>query len=383
MAIRIMHILGSWGAGGAEAGILRLINSLPADDFIHSLCILGIQSKEPAVPDEIALYRLPKHIHGRIAAIGLYSIFKKAKTDIAHVNNLSPWLDTALGARLAGCKCIMTFHGIENTSMQLDSLRRLLLRVSLSLSSSVTAVADSAGELLKHLMKRNSLSLTVIPNGVDTNFYKPYASVAERLFIREKLGLPKNAFLFGCVAAFRPVKNHAGLLKAFQKALCEESPDSAQHVSMVFVGNGPLQADMHSLAKKLGIEKSVIFLGNRNDVPHILRALDVFVLNSTTEGLSYAILEAMATGLPVIATDVGANPQIVAHGNKGCIVRQGDENAMAAAIAYAIRNKPHLVELGAAARREVIERYSIQAMAAGYMALYEEIMGPNAIHESH
>jgi glycosyltransferase involved in cell wall biosynthesis len=369
-----MHIFGSWGYGGAELGTLGLIKALPATRFSHSICILGPQYQPAPIPSAIELHNASIKSRDRLAALRLCRILRKTRTDIAHVNNLAPWFDVALASVLAGCKCVLTFHGVEQGSFEFSASQRIRAKLSLHLSAAVTAVAESACTLLRDLLKVEGRQFVTINNGVDTDLFTPCASSAERQTVRDMIGLPQNAFVIGCVAALRPVKNHEGLLRAFREAL-QSSPEIADQVWLALAGDGPLRAQLQVLSRDLDIDKNIVFLGHRQDVIRILKALDVFVLNSVTEGMSYSLLEAMAVGLPTIATDVGSNPELIGDRKRGLLVPTGDGEALVKAILLAVGDRALMRSMGAEARDWIVERYSIKAMACRYAGVYEQIMG--------
>ena len=177
------------------------------------------------------------------------------------------------------------------------------------------------------------------------------------------------------MAALRPVKNHDGLLKAFAKAVSEKSSLFNEDVCLVLVGEGSLETKLRHLSQSLGIETQVIFLGRRNDIHKVLQTFDVFILNSRTEGMSYAILEAMACGLPVIATDVGANSELITHDTEGYLFPQGDTKSLVNYISQIANDRTRLIEMGKNARKKIIKSYSLKKMISSYKTLYEEVIG--------
>ena len=187
--------------------------------------------------------------------------------------------------------------------------------------------------------------------------------------------LPENGFLFGCVSALRPVKDHEGLIKAFSLFMSgNQSIAKQKNANLVLVGDGPLASELQLYSRQFGIKEKVIFMGRHNDIHKILQALDAFILNSKTEGMSYAILEAMASGLPVIATNVGANTELIGHGIEGYLYSPGDLKSLSGYIAELIRNEACLSKMGEAARNKIVKSYSINKMVSSYKDLYEEVL---------
>jgi glycosyltransferase involved in cell wall biosynthesis len=327
------------------------------------------------LPAGINCYSLGLNGRSYSAFVRLTKLLKSTKTDIAHVNNLAPWLDVGIASKLAGCKCIETFHGVEEKLNKFPVWRRGLLRTACALSSRVTAVSESSKSLLAELSGIKKHEIKVIPNGVDTDMFCPPLSYNDKNKIRASLNLPENRFLVGCVSALRPVKDHEGLIRAFALFL-SSNQNAAMHGSanLVLVGDGPLASELKLLSKQLGIRDKIVFMGLQTDVQEILRAIDVFVLNSKTEGMSYAVLEAMSTGLPVIATAVGANIELVSHGDEGYLVSHGDIESLAAYMVRLGTNPSLLSKMGQKAREKIIKDYSLNRMVSSYNDLYRELL---------
>ncbi|MBN8727800.1 MAG: glycosyltransferase [Xanthomonadales bacterium] len=207
-----------------------------------------------------------------------------------------------------------------------------------------------------------------IPNGVDIDRFRP-ASASERQALRADAGFPDDALLIACVANLTPVKHHADLLEAF--ALVRRKCPAAH---LLLAGSGPLEADLRARAGTLGIGAAVHFLGSTEEVERTLRMADLAVLASATEGLSNALLEAQASGLAVVATRVGGNPDLVVEGQTGCLVPPRDPPALAAALLRLAGDPALRATFGAAARRRAVERHAPAAMVAAYDALYRELV---------
>jgi len=379
--MKVMHILGNFGPGGAEMGVVRLIQSFSEDYFSHSVCSISSNiSMKELLPDRINCYSLGINGASYTAFLSLFKLLKKTKTEIAHVNNLAPWFDVAFASRLAGCKCIETFHGIEDNLIKFSFKRRMFLRLASQYTSSITAVAESARDLLVELSGIKRHQIKVLPNGIDIDYYKANSSDDEKIKLRISLNLPENGFLIGCVAALRPVKDHKGLIEAFAMVISNKRPiGTNKGIYLILVGDGPLAPELKNLSKQLHVEDKIIFMGRRNDVNKILQALDAFILNSKTEGMSYAILEAMASGLPIVATNVGANAELISHGVEGYLYRPGDLKSLTGTMVELMRNENLLLKMGQKAREKVAKSYSITKMESSYKNLYEEVLSQRKI----
>jgi len=373
--MRIMHILGNFGPGGAEMGVVRLARYLSDPGITHSICSFGPDLEmQKHLPKDVACYTLGIKGADRTAFWSLFKLLKETATDVVHVNNIGPLIDSVIASKLARCCCIETFHGVEESSTEFAVLKKAFLRFAALHTNGLTAVSDSAADLLHSLTGIKRTRLKVIPNGVDTDFFRPGHFQEEKIELRLKMGLPPTALIFGCVAALRPVKNHSGLIRAFAEAdsLLSDTP-GGNNLFLTLVGDGPLENELRKLARQLNVSEKVRFLGRRDDVQDVLRALDIFVLNSQTEGLSYALLEAMASGLPSIVTKVGSNGQLVEDDVEGKIVPFGDAEALTRSIVWIARNPDRIPSMGMKAREKVVKKFALDKMISSYRNLYREI----------
>jgi sugar transferase (PEP-CTERM/EpsH1 system associated) len=180
--------------------------------------------------------------------------------------------------------------------------------------------------------------------------------------------------VIGTAGRLDPVKNQAALVDALRR-IHDRDPGRAGRLKLIIVGDGPLRAGLEQRVQAAGLQKQVSLLGARQDVPALMRGMDVFALPSTNEGISNTVLEAMASGLPVVATRVGGNPELVVDGVTGMLVAPGDDASLAEALArYAgdpLLRRAH----GAAGRARAVEEFSIEAMMKRYCDLYDEVLG--------
>ncbi len=241
------------------------------------------------------------------------------------------------------------------------------------LNSRYDAVIAPAHEILTALSTHEGLNASKmlwIANGVDTDRFRP-GSAERRQTARQALGLAKDEIAFGCVASLYPVKNHALLLRSFARVLA-----STPRAKLLLVGAGALAEPLAAQARELGIAHAVEMLGARPDIHQILPALDVAVLASRSEGMSNALLEAMACGLPVVATAVGGNLQLVRDGRTGFLVPSDDTEAMADALGRLAASALLRSTLGTAGQRRIEAEFSLGAMVNAYDRLYQRLMAP-------
>ena len=213
-----------------------------------------------------------------------------------------------------------------------------------------------------------SRKITQIYNGVDSVKFHPRSGP------RGPIGPPGfatgDAILIGSVGRLAHVKDFPTLIRAFDR-LRELWPEGRTRLRMVIVGEGTTRPECERLIAELGLGEQTWLAGDRSDIPELMRAMDLFVLPSLGEGISNTILEAMACGLPVIATDVGGNPELVAPGKTGTLVPVADHEKMAQALLAYVRDPARMAQEGRAARAEIEARFSMEAMVAGYLRVYD------------
>jgi glycosyltransferase involved in cell wall biosynthesis len=213
--------------------------------------------------------------------------------------------------------------------------------------------------------------IKVIRNGVDTERFRPRSKAAAR----GAIGIPEEAFVIGAVGRLVPVKDYPTLLSALAVIR-----DRGIAFHALIAGTGPLRQQLQAMADSLRLH-NVTFLGNRNDVEQVLSAFDVFVLSSSSEGLSNTIQEAMATGLPVVATRVGGADELIDQSRTGLLVPPGSPDALADAITLLARDREARQRMGEEARRRAENAFGLDRMIRDYESLYLSLgaSGPDAI----
>ena len=213
--------------------------------------------------------------------------------------------------------------------------------------------------------------IEIVPSGID---FSPFEKLGGRDFLRKEFGFADDDFLVGIVAALEDHKGHRYLLEAAQ-ILKERAPK----VKIVIVGKGSLELDLDQQARALGVTDLVFFLGFRDDVPRILASLDLFVLSSHLEGLGTSIMDAMASRLPVVATQVGGIPEVVIHEETGLLVSPRNPAALAEAILKIYQDRDLARRLGERGYEVVHEKFSAEAMARRIIAVYEKLAAKKGV----
>ena len=227
------------------------------------------------------------------------------------------------------------------------------------------AVGEEVANVLRRTLRLRAVR--VIPTAVSVQAYR--AAAAARDVWRRREGFRKEDVLFVCVAGLRPEKNHALLLEAFAHGALHQR---AAH--LLLVGVGALREALGARVRELGLGDSVRFFGFRTDLAEVLAAADVFVLPSDREGNPLAVLEAMAAGIPVIATAVGGVPELFESGLSGLLVPPGDTTALSAALERIYHDPALRRTMGANALRRAEERFDISVAALAYAQLYESLL---------
>ena len=369
MKIKILHILHSLQIGGLENGVVNLINNLNDGRFKHVICCVdssGPMAERLKIPIEI--FSLQKgDRRDYLLPFKIAKIIKKTRPDIVHTRNWAA-IDGVVGARLAGVKFIIHGeHGREATDP--TGANNLRKRVRKGLNPWITKFIAVSAELRNWLVYDigiNEQKVVQIINGVDTEQFKP---PEEKQEAKKKLGFKPNSFIIAIVGRLDPVKDHETLFKAF-KIFSENNPESA---NLVILGTGHLEDRLKTVVKELDISEEVIFIGGTDRVPEFYRCVDVYVLPSIAEGVSNTILEAMASGLPVITTRVGGNTELVEDGKTGFLFNPGDYRSLAEKITAYFKNPSLVREHGLAGRARTEKDFSLSVMVKKYERIYSSL----------
>jgi glycosyltransferase involved in cell wall biosynthesis len=241
----------------------------------------------------------------------------------------------------------------------------LLYRLGSDWVDGIVAVSeDVKRSILETMAGIPAAKISVIPNCVEVSRYRRRGDGEE---LRRKLGCGAREHLMTTVATLKPQKGHRFLLEAAAR-LVPEFP----HLRVLLVGDGELRDELQRFAAREGIQENVHFLGTRADVPEILSASDSFVLPSLWEGLPMALMEAMASGLPVIATDVSGTREVMLSGETGALIPPGDVQALVEAMMSILEDPGSWRAMGAAGRKRVEEQYSVQKQARDYVTLFQQ-----------
>jgi sugar transferase (PEP-CTERM/EpsH1 system associated) len=366
--LRVLHILNRLDQGGTELIALKVIDGLNKNIFEHRLATLrGFDPllRDLPIPGGQLLNTGDASAGFQFPLFRLARLMRAYRPHIVHSRNWGA-IEAIPAARLARVPvAIHSEHGYELEMLAgLPNRRRLFRRAAYAMADAVFTVTC---ELRDYHAKQAWISperIEVIYNGVDTKRFSPCPE--SRMVLRRKFDLPQNRFIVGTVGRMVPIKDHATLLRAVD-LLVQRGVDAHG----LLVGSGPeLERTKEMVNKYPGLASRVSFLGASEEVPELLNTMDVFALPSISEGMSNTLLEAMSTGLPVIATGVGGNKEVIDDGKSGWLIRPRDPEALASLLNHLASEDNLRRNYGAAARARVVERFSLQRMLNDYTQLY-------------
>lgn len=374
----IAHVLYRLDTGGMERIALSVINHT-RDRYRHAvICLAGYGGFRNEIADAsvpcLSLDKRPGKDPG--CYFRLWRALRTLKPDLVQTYNIGA-LDAAPIIRFAGVRWIVhAEHGRDVTDPRGDNPKYLRLRRWIApLIACYIAVSRDLQSWLIDRAGIRADKVTCIENGIDVAMYES-ARVAPRPRVLLGDFAPLGSVLIGNVARLDKVKDQAGLLTAF-KLLCDQAGRTTA-CRLIIVGDGPERAALQDRIEQLGLTGTVRLLGNRSDVAALLAECDVFVLSSIAEGMPVTLLEAMASGLPVVATDVGGIATVLENGVTGTLVPAGDPTALAEALDAYISDEALRHHHGDAGHARVTTRFGLSAMLSAYTALYDKLLGRTA-----
>ncbi len=368
----VVHIVHRFDTGGLENGVVNLINHMPREACCHR--VVALTEIAPAFSarvqrgdvEFVALHKPPGH--GARLYPRLYRLLRQWRPAVVHTRNLAA---LEMQAAAWAARVPLRLHGEHGRDVEdLDGTSRHHQRLRRLYAPFVHRYVALSQDLARYLTERVGIAagrVEQIYNGVDAGRFHPAAGGPEPI-----PGAPFAApvhWLVGTVGRMQTVKHQPLLARAFVRMLALD-PALRTRARLLLVGDGPLRAQAQAVLDEAGVADLAWLPGERADVPAVMRGLHAFVLPSLAEGISNTILEAMASGLPVVATAVGGNPELVADGRSGLLVPPDDVDAMAQALLRLARDPQAARAMGAAGRADVERRFSLDAMVAAYQRLY-------------
>jgi glycosyltransferase involved in cell wall biosynthesis len=360
---RVLLLNNSLAMGGIETMILDFARAAQQGLFEASVGVL-----EPGGSLESQVRNLVGKVHhipnrsgiDPMTAVRLWKLCRREKIEVLHSHNYASWFYAGLAMRFgAASRHIHTEHsGVEPSPKRFMAERMLAAK-----TDAVVAVSKDVKRYMVETVGIADNRIQVVYNGVNTSRFKFNSDARAR--IRSELQLADADVVAGVVARLEPIKAHAYLLDSMS-IVQRTNPN----VRLLVVGNGGLRNVLEDKVKTFGLSNAVFFLGERQDIPEILSALDFYVLPSENEGMNLSLLEAMSVGLPVVARNVGGNSEIVRHGETGFLVPGNGEDAFAESLLRIAGDAETRRRMGTAGNRRVLSFFDQARTVDTYRALY-------------
>jgi sugar transferase (PEP-CTERM/EpsH1 system associated) len=362
-----------FAAGGLENVLVQLINGLPRQAFRHTIIALTSADREFAARierDDVNIVEMgkppgqPFRLYPR-----MYRLLRELRPDVLHTCNLAALEFVPVAALARVPRRVHAEHGWDVADLEGNNRRfRLLRRLYRPFVNEFVAVSGQLHGYLRDAIGVHPSRLHLVANGVDTGRFRP-----RRADDQAPGGFPFSRpehWVVGTVGRLEPVKNQALLARAFVR-MVQARPPGAERLRLAIVGGGPGAEEVAAPLIQAGLGERLWMPGVRRDVPEILRSLDCFVLPSLSEGTSCTLQEAMATELPIIATNVGGNANLLEQGRCGTLVASQDEEGMARALAGCFLGQAAAAAQGAEGLRVAHEKYALSSMMGRYEQLFQ------------
>ncbi len=368
--VKILHVIDSLGVGGMERVVIDVANGLEPDGFQQTVCCLSRKGEfAQLLSERVRCIDLGKGEKAdRLMPLKIASLIRQEQPDIVHSQSWSG-IDTAIARLMTErFRLVHSEHGRNFPRLDSEPIaRRIARRALYHLADAVFAVSN---EVRDHYCRETRFPperMPVIPNGIDlSRIDETDASGA-----REEFCIADEDFVIGTVARLDETKDTITLVRAFARlSQFHQNPG----LKLMIVGDGSERARLENFIAEQGLNSSVIFAGLRHDVPRLLKTMNVFALSSLSEGMPITVLEAMAAGSPVVATKVGALPELVEEGKTGFLVESKQPEAMAERLASFLANRELAKSFGLEARRKVEREFSLDSMLRRYADLYISVL---------
>jgi len=366
---KLLHVVGRFDFGGTERQQAELIKRLPADRYEQTIAAMQKGAFAAEVEERgIPVIEFPFTSFYDIRAVRNYlalaRLIRRERFQLVHCHNFYSNIFGTIAARLAGTRTIITSRRDLGGMFTKTQLR--VQRLAYKFSAAVLANSQGVKRVLVENEQVSEAKIHCVYNGIDTDRFAPREPSAD---VAQSLGIAPGSPVVGKVGNLHPWKGFDVFIR-IAAAVNASRPDAR----FLIVGDGTEHQRLKQMARELHLEQSVTFAGARGDIPEMLALMSVFVLSSPAEGLPNAVLEAMACGLPVVASNVGGVPETVSNGETGFLVSPGDAAGFAEKILQLLNDPTHARQMGEAGRRKVVEQFSCERLVENMQALYDEII---------
>ncbi len=365
--IRILHLVPDLDAGGLQHGLVQLIARLPSDRFVHEVCCLHGSGRAGArLSPEVPVHELYAGWHDPRTPVRLTRIARQFHPHVIHARNWSTWPDSTIARMMTRQpRLVFSLHGWD-TDQPISRSRATVCRWLARRTDQLCAVSRRAADLFAREIGLAPSTFEILPNGVDVHRFQP---LTDRQAVRREWGIPPEAIVIGSAGRLEPIKDYPTLLTAFARLLNQVT----HRCELLLIGDGAERESLHRAAWALGIADHVRLLGWQENMPRLLNTLDVFTLTSRREGMSNAILEAMACGLPIVATAVGGNPELVRHGVHGSLITPRNVPELTRALLDMTRSASTRTAMGQRSRQRAVHEFSLERTTQRYARMYTRL----------
>ena len=367
--IRVLRIISNLGVGGVQKRMVSLLPKLNKERYDVSVCSfksgeLRRGLEQSGIPVKI----IPRRFKfDPVCIYRLCSIMKKENIDIVHTHCHKPNTTGRIAAKLAGVPVIIANE--HNMDTWKSNWQLTLDKWLSAYSDKIIAVSEAVKSFYVKNTNVPADKFEVIYNGVDLDSWQK--NIPSQEIIAEKkaeLGLLRDDKIITAIGRLHPQKGHEHLLRAAKKII-----PKMQNLKFLIIGDGPMRLSLESLSERLGIKENIVFTGNREDIKDMLYLSDLSVISSIREGFSNVVLESMACGKPLVATDVGGNNEIIIDGENGFIVPSKDEDALADKMLILAGNEELTKKMGLTAK-QTVEKFSLMKMIHETENLYSRLI---------
>jgi len=365
---KVALVFPSFDVGGMETQMVEVVNRLSSQFNFYIISLIDAFACKSRINQSSAISYFTlnkKSDHFQVSCFKLFIIFKKIKPDVVVTFNFGA-IEGILAAKLCRVANIVHFeHGFHSTEVKKRKARRIWLRrILFILADQVVIVSTGLFDLAKKEWWVPENKIKKLFNGVDNTKY----SRLNHNNLKSIYGFSDDSILIGSVASLTPIKNQSRLIDIFN-FISKQEPK----VFLVIAGEGPEKANLLEMIRSSKLDKRVILMGRVDNTPEVYRLFDIFTIMSLSEQTPISILEAMASALPIVSTDVGDIKQMVAEENKKYIFRASDDRQAIEAFQELIQNSELRARIGQANRQRVVQCYSLSSTVQAYRNLFEGV----------